>query len=158
MKVIATSSPRNLGLLKSLGADAVFDYNDPTAAEQIRKHANDQLHHVFDCVSEGNSFAFCATALASGSSFENHYSGLLPFGDFPRPEVKARVTIAYKALGEPINLGAGEIPAQRDDLEFARRFWSISQELLGQGKFKVHPVEVRSGGLESVPSGYVCSE
>lgn len=36
-KVISTSSPRNFGLLKSLGASEIFDYSDPTVVNKIVK-------------------------------------------------------------------------------------------------------------------------
>ena len=153
--VLATSSPRNFELLKSLGADAVFDYNDPSAPKAIRSYTQDGLHLVFDCIAEGNSLTFCAEALASDATPENHYSGLLGFKEFPRQDVKARFTMAYSVFGEPMDLGRGPMDAKPEDYEFGQKFWSLTQVLFEQGKLKVHPVDLRSGGLEAIGQGYV---
>ena len=152
--VLSVSSPRNFELLKSLGADAVYDYNDPTAAEQIRKDTHNQLHLAFDCISEGQSFAFCAAALSSDSQPENHYSALLPVKDFPRSDVNTRNTMAYTALGEPVNYGVAKIPAQKGHYEIGKRMWALTQELFEKGELKVHPVDLRSGGLAGITDGY----
>ena len=152
--VITVSSPRNFDLLKSLGADTVYDYNDPTSAEQIRKATHNQLHLAFDCISEGNSFAFCAAALSSDSQPENHYSALLPVKDFPRSDVNTRNTMAYSALGEPMSFGGPEIPAQKEHYEIGKRMWATAQELFEKGELKVHPVDLKSGGLERITDGY----
>lgn len=46
-----------------------------------------------------------------------------------------------------------EFEAKREDQEFAARFWKMAGELLAQGKLKVHPPDVRPGGLEGVLEG-----
>ena len=134
--------------------DAVFDYNDPTAAEQIRAHTKNQLHLAFDCIAEGQSIPFCAAALSSDSSPENHYSGLLGFKEFPREDVNARFTMAYSATGEPLDFGKGEQPGQPEHYELAKKMWATAQTLFEEGKLKVHPVDLRSGGLDAVGEGY----
>jgi len=56
LTVVTTCSPRNFDLVKSYGADAAFDYSDPEkCAKDIREYTNDNLHHVFDCISENTS-------------------------------------------------------------------------------------------------------
>lgn len=56
LTVIGTSSPRNFDLVKSYGADAVFDYSDPeTCAKNIREYTNNSLKYAFDCISEHSS-------------------------------------------------------------------------------------------------------
>jgi NADPH:quinone reductase-like Zn-dependent oxidoreductase len=37
LKVVTTASPKNFDLLKSLGADAVFDYNDKDTPKKIKE-------------------------------------------------------------------------------------------------------------------------
>jgi NADPH:quinone reductase-like Zn-dependent oxidoreductase len=145
--VITTASPHNFNLCKALGADMVFDYKDPDVGEKIRHVTNDQLELVFDCVSEKNSPAICASAISSKGG---HYSALLPVESFPRSDVKNTRTLAYTALGERFSEA---LPANQDDYEFGKRFWNISEDLINSGKIKPHAVELRPGGLDAIPRG-----
>lgn len=40
-RVVSTASPKNHELVKSFGADEVFDYRDPEVAEKIRDWAGE---------------------------------------------------------------------------------------------------------------------
>jgi len=145
-EVIATASPHNFDLVRKLGADKVFDYNDPEVGAKIREATNDKLKLVFDCIAEHNSPNIAAAAISSSGG---HVASLLPIKDFPRDDVKAKFTFAYTALGERYNDRFG--PSQ-EDYEFGSRFWRISEELINSGKVKTHPTQVRNG-LEGVPQG-----
>ncbi|EUC27697.1 hypothetical protein COCCADRAFT_111014 [Bipolaris zeicola 26-R-13] len=145
-EVIATSSPRNFDLLRKLGADHVFDYNEPNVGAKIREVTSDKLKLVFDCIAEGNSFDITAAAI---SSTGGHMSGLLPPGNYPRDDVKAVWTLGYTALGERFN---ERLDAKPQDYEFGVKFWKRAQELIESGKIKPHPAEVRDG-LAGVPQG-----
>lgn len=90
-EVYATSSPRNFDLLRKLGADHVFDYNEGGVGKKIREAAGDNLKLAFDCISEHNSPQIIADAL---SSTGGHVSTLLKIKDFPRDDVKVGVTLA----------------------------------------------------------------
>jgi len=153
LTVVATSSPHNFQLCKDLGADAVFDYNDPTCAEKIKDFTKGDLHHAFDCISNDQTAAICAAALSTSSSSPKIYSSLMPIKQLPREDVKNAHTLAYTALGEYTKIGPNELPASKEDYEFATKFWALSEKLLGEGKVKVHPVDVRSGGLKGVLEG-----
>ncbi|KAF1938720.1 GroES-like protein [Clathrospora elynae] len=144
-EVIATASPHNFDLLRKLGADQVFDYNEPNVGAKIRKATNDKLKLVFDCIAEGNSFGITAAAISSSGG---HMSALLPV-KYPRSDVKTKLNIAYTALGEKYN---DQFPASETDYEFGVKFWKSAEDLLNCGKIKAHPVEVRKG-LEGVPQG-----
>jgi hypothetical protein len=47
------------------------------------------------------------------------------------------------------------MPAKPEDWEFGKMFWTLSEELLAQGKIKVHRPSVNEGGkgLEGVLKG-----
>ncbi|KAH7065377.1 chaperonin 10-like protein [Macrophomina phaseolina] len=155
LEVIATCSPRNFDLVKSLGADAVFDYNSPTVGADIRKHTNNKLYYAFDCVAEGNSAQICADSLSTETaSRKPQYSALL-WIDMPREDVEARTTLGYTIFGEGFTkaFGPGHFPASQEDYEFGKKFWKLSEKLLAEGKFKVHRPDVRGGGLEGVLEG-----
>lgn len=149
-KVLATSSPRNFDLLRSLGADAVFDYHSPTVGAEIRATANDCLAHVFDCIASDSSVAISAEAIGGKGGV---YSSLLMVKEFPRKDVNNRRTLAYTGIGETFHKGGTEFAADQSHLDFQVKFWELSRELLAQGKIKVHPPEVREGGLEKVLEG-----
>lgn len=63
-KVATTASPRNFELVKSLGADAVFDYHDPDVAAKIKRATGDSVTTVVDAISEKDSQRICAEVLA----------------------------------------------------------------------------------------------
>ncbi|KAH7381249.1 chaperonin 10-like protein [Phaeosphaeria sp. MPI-PUGE-AT-0046c] len=145
--VYATASPRNFDLLRKLGADHVFNYNDADVGAKIREASDDKLKLVFDCISEGGSFEIGAAAISSSGG---HLSALLPPPqDFPRKDVKLSFTLGYTALGEDFS---ENFPANQADYEFGAKFWKISEGLLNSGKIRPHPVEVRKG-LEGVIQG-----
>ena len=152
LTVIATSSPKNFSLCKSIGADAVFDYNDPSAAEQIRHYTNNNLKYAFDTISLEQSAAICAAALSSASGCT--YSSLLKV-KLPRDDIENKYTLVYTVANEYFRMGqeGPEFPAKREDFEFAKKFGDIAEKLLAEGKFKVHPPSVRKGGLKGVLEG-----
>lgn len=147
LTVIATASPHNFELVKSLGADQVFDYKDPECGSKIREATNNKLKLAFDTISEKGSPAVCCAAISSEGG---KYSALLPVGDFPREDVSNTVTLAYTALNE---FFSERLPANQKDFEFGVKFWRLSENLINSGKIKPHPTEVRKGGLEAIPQG-----
>lgn len=150
LQVITTCSPHNFDFVKSLGADAVYDYKSPNVGAEIREFAKDKIAHVFDCISEGTSPEICAQAFGSKGG---KYSALLVVENFPRDDVINALTLGYTATGEAFPKFGADWPANPEHLEFASRFWKIAGELLAQGKIKPHPADVREGGLEGIFKG-----
>ena len=62
-KVVTTASPRNFDLVRSLGADAVFDYKDPEVVSKIKAATNDSISYAFDAISEAGSQTISAESL-----------------------------------------------------------------------------------------------
>lgn len=59
--MISTASPHNHELVKSRGADVVFDYKDPEVSEKIRKWAEEKgyeggVQRALDNISEHGEF------------------------------------------------------------------------------------------------------
>ena len=87
-KVVTVASPRNWDLLKSLGADAVFDvsywpfrqlelilkigheydyqYKDPEAVSKIKELTKDSLHAAFDTIATRDAQLFTVKTLGPG--------------------------------------------------------------------------------------------
>ncbi|KAH0538122.1 hypothetical protein FGG08_005284 [Glutinoglossum americanum] len=149
--VVTTCSPRNFELVKSLGADAAFDYNDPNCAAEIRKFTSNRLFYVFDCISSDVTGAICANAIGPAGG---KYSGLLiPKPKLPRGDVENLVTFAYTGLGEGFVKAGKSFPPVPEDYEFQKHFWALTEGLLRDGKFKVHPLHVGEEGLKGVLEG-----
>ncbi|KAI7325863.1 GroES-like protein [Hortaea werneckii] len=147
--VIATCSERNFPFVKSLGASAAFDYKDPDCAKKIREHTKDQLAHVFDCISEGESPKICSEAIGSQGGTVSY---LLP-AKHDRADVQNRHTLAYTMIGEGFKFGPMDFPDKPEDKEFGEKFWDISGKLITSKQISVHPPKVGKGGLEGVFDG-----
>lgn len=148
-KVLTTCSPHNFDLVKSLGADEVYDYKDANSAASIRKSTNNNLKLVMDCIAVEASAAFCDNALSTEGG---EYSALLNV-KIERANVNDRFTVAYTTLGEAFDFGDMPCPAKPEDREHAEKFIVIAQSLLEQGKIKVHRPRVSKDGLKGVLEG-----
>ncbi|KAL9595420.1 MAG: hypothetical protein Q9219_006463, partial [cf. Caloplaca sp. 3 TL-2023] len=155
LTVITTASPKNFSLLQSLGADAVFDYNDPECGSKIRAHTNNSLRYVFDCISVESSYKIDAAALSSDSSKELHCLALLPTDSWPseRKDVNVRWLLAYTSFGEQFDKFGATWPAIPEHYEMGVKFWELNGKYLSEGKVKPHPVTVNEGGLSGIPAG-----
>jgi NADPH:quinone reductase-like Zn-dependent oxidoreductase len=149
-KVLTTCSPRNFDLVRSLGADEVYDYKDAQAAATIRKATDNKLKLVFDCISLESSAAFCDNAISTDGG---EYSALLSV-KIARPNVNDRSTLAYTSVGEAFTFGETPFPAKPEDKAFTENFiTNVVEDLLAQGKIKVHPPKVGQDGLKGVIEG-----
>jgi NADPH:quinone reductase-like Zn-dependent oxidoreductase len=148
-RVLTTCSPHNFDLVRGLGADAVFDYNDPESAAQIRQQTNNSLKLVLDCISLPSSVEFNDKALSTEGG---EYLSLLPV-KIDRANVNSRAVLVYSALGEAFNFGNMAVPAKPEDFEHAKKFTQAAQALLDLGKIKVHPPKVGKDGLRGVLEG-----
>lgn len=152
---MTTCSPHHFDFVRSLGADVVCDYKDLAAADEIRRVTGDKLKIVLDTVSLDSSARFCAEAMASsteGGGAAAAYACLLPV-TVPRSDVSSELVLAYTAFGEPFELGPQAFAAVPEDRDFAARWWLMAERYLRSGQVKVHPPEVRDGGLEGVLEG-----
>ncbi|ROV99438.1 hypothetical protein VMCG_06378 [Cytospora schulzeri] len=152
--VVATGSKRNHELLKSLGADAVVDYNDADWPEQVRKITHDGLEHAFDCISEKGTPQAIGRAMSPTKG--GHLICLLPQKEgVENQKVKVESTIAYTVFQRAVrfpgfdNCGS-ETP---EDKAVWEKYLSMLPELLSSGKIK--PNRVREmGGLEDIITGF----
>jgi NADPH:quinone reductase-like Zn-dependent oxidoreductase len=145
LKVIATSSPHNFDYLKSLGAEAVYDYKSPTAGADIRTYTNNALTLAWDCTGSGGSIIANALSTDGGK-----YASIMPVNKDEVLAINPKVdgpymTLAYSIFGERFRRYE-EVPPQPDEFEFAQKVWEVARQLLEQGKLKAPKTFVNRGG------------
>jgi NADPH:quinone reductase-like Zn-dependent oxidoreductase len=156
LTVVATASPHNFEYLKSLGADAVFDYKSPTCAADIKKYTGNKLRYAWDCTESG--IETCAAAMSDEEpgvyGAINAVKGETLKATNPKVE-GPRITLAYDTFGEPYNWLGTDRPAMPDELEFAAKFANLSEELLAKKVVKPIRLAVNStgSGLEGILAG-----
>ncbi|RBQ81422.1 hypothetical protein FVER14953_11742 [Fusarium verticillioides] len=92
---VTTASLRSTQLVKQYGADAVFDYNSPSVAEDIIKEYP-KITKAVDCFSEGKSTSVCADVLEPNGG---KVVTLLPNGKSSTPGVTYDLVMSYTAMG-----------------------------------------------------------
>lgn len=149
--VIATCSPHNNDFVKSLGADAVYDYKSPTCGKDINRDTNDSLKLVWDTISLESSAKICAEAFSSDPT-GTKYGSILPV-KIPKEGVESTMTFMYTIFNEPFTKAGRDTPAIPEDFQFAKEFFEITENLLAEGKLKTHPAKVGPKGLEGALQG-----
>lgn len=150
--MVSTASPHNHEFVKSLGAEAVFNYKDADCGERINKYTNNALKLAWDTISLKDSAEICAKALSSDSSGAR-YGSILPV-KLPRDDGVAEThTFMYTIFNEAFTKGGRETPTVPEDFEFAKKFFAITEKLLADGKLKTHPEKVGQKGLEGALQG-----
>ncbi|KAA1477014.1 GroES-like protein [Dentipellis sp. KUC8613] len=148
LQVFATASPKHFDLVKSLGADEVFDYHDPEVAKKIKAATGGKLKHAVDAISENGTPAIVAAALSDEGGV---ISVTLPY-----PETRAGVTAipicAYNMLGKSY-----DFPFQWEATEEAKalgkRFAEHISKVISLNRLKPNPKVVYPSGLASVQQG-----
>ncbi|KAK4973094.1 hypothetical protein LTR42_006388 [Elasticomyces elasticus] len=145
-KVLTTCSPHNNDFVKSIGADAVYDYKDPECGKKINKDTDNKLTLALDSAAK-----ICAEAMSSDPSGAK-YGSILGV-KFPREGVETKATFMYTIFNEPFTKGGKDFPAVPEDFEFAKQFFGITEKLLAEGKLKTHPEQVGPDGLAGALQG-----
>lgn len=97
LHVVTTASPKNFDLVKSFGADEVFDYRDPEVSKKIRESTGNKLTKAVDCVSEKGTVGFISEAL---SESEGGTTAVILGNESPRENVKVVPSLAYDLSGK----------------------------------------------------------
>lgn len=158
--VLTTASPRNEEYLRSLGADAVFDYNSPTWSTDVRTATNGQLKLAFDTIGSAETGKATAAAMSSsGGSYSSTEDGGPELIKAEFPNITAQSILAYTMIGEDFVWADGDklitFEARSEDFEFGKTFWELARRLLASGQVKPVRTTVDFGGkgLEGVLVG-----
>ncbi|KAI5361411.1 Putative GroES-like superfamily, alcohol dehydrogenase-like, NAD(P)-binding domain superfamily [Septoria linicola] len=152
-KVLTTCSPHNNDFVKSLGADAVYNYKDSDVGKQINRDTNDSLKLIWDTISLEASAKICDEALSSDSTGAKYHT-ILPVKLPSRgKDVETMFTFMYTIFNEPFTKAGRDTPAIQEDFDFAKKFFQITEDLLKEGKLKTHPEQVGKEGLKGALQG-----
>lgn len=150
---IATCSPKNFDLVRSNGAEAVFDYREPDVAEQIKAYTKNSLWYVLDVITEAKTMKHCYAAIGRAGG---KYTCLEAYPEHlaTRRTVKPELVMGIAILGKEIALdhgyGSGANPELKD---FGVAWYRTLQKLLDDGKIKSHPIKVLPGRFEGILAG-----
>lgn len=157
LTVVTTCSAHNFDLVKSLGADAAFDYKSPTCAADIKSFTNGNLLYSWDCTGDGAGI--CAAAMSDAE--QGTYGTIMP-ADYEllqktNPKVKGQDFMrGYDTQGE-FYYWLGETPVLPDqaEMEFYRFFLDLTQSFLENGSIKPLRATLNKtgSGLEGVLKG-----
>ncbi|KAF2714259.1 GroES-like protein [Pleomassaria siparia CBS 279.74] len=143
--VISTSSRRNFGLLKSLGADHIFDHDDPATVEKVR--ALFPIDYWHDTLSLFNSLEIIIKILAPEGGTVTKANVLLldPPGMLGNPTLPEGVTLQMCRFST-------HAPENKEWAEWLLSRGGFLEEGIKSGIVKGVPAEV-VGGLEKVDEG-----
>ncbi|EPS98739.1 hypothetical protein FOMPIDRAFT_1031239 [Fomitopsis schrenkii] len=152
-KVVTVASPRNHTLIKSLGADAVFDYKDPDVVSKIKQATGDSIHIAFDTIAVLESQSLTIKTFGPGPGRIIVIQSPQQEAQKLNPEVKIQHTLIYTALGKELKLGNG-IPASPEDRAHMAQFLKKLPALVSAGVINPNPVKLWEGGLAAIPDGF----
>lgn len=149
--IVAIASPKHHEMLRSLGADAVFDYRSPSLVKDV-KALGKEIRRSLDCYSEGNSSATAAACMAGGRLVRTLPPSMMS-GSVPK-EIETDWILSYTALGKPFWFLLKYYSARPEDYKNAHTYLQELTKLLEQGKFVPVPHRLMSGGLSGIQAGF----
>jgi NADPH:quinone reductase-like Zn-dependent oxidoreductase len=159
--VVATASSKNHDLIRSFGADAVFDYHDADVIDKIRTFSGDKLTTALDAIGGSDDIVraifecMAKTRLAKVSSSHSspHYQEIAK----SYPNVNADFCPTYIAIEDRrlFSPNGPELVAPPGAHEAcARAFANASVLLREPGVIRHLPIRIVPGGLSGVVSGF----
>ncbi len=141
-QVIVTASPRNHDLLRSLGADACFDYGEADVVEKVRKLG--PIRAAIDTFGEKASTeqaALCLTASEEQKAYIVSSQPSKPTGLTTTPShVKLDAVMSYTASGQPVRVAfLFHWPAAPSDVAEAERMMEALPGWIESGRLKAMP-------------------
>ncbi|KAH8590065.1 putative ToxD-like zinc binding oxidoreductase [Bisporella sp. PMI_857] len=149
-RVVTTASPHSFDLVKSYGADAVFNYRSPTAVKDITSEFPN-IALALDCISEGPSTHFCAEVLAKEGG---KVVTLLDNGKPKIPNVTYEFIVIFTVFAEefawlpPIG---PKFPANPSDRNALVQFYANLPSFLD--RIKPPPIQLVDGGFNGILKG-----
>ncbi|TXT07235.1 hypothetical protein VHUM_03405 [Vanrija humicola] len=159
-KVVTVASPKNFDLVKSYGADEVFDYREGADAvvANVLRVTSGGVKQALDTISEGASLAISARVIVPEGGQVNLTLTPDAATTAAYPHVKFVPKLMYTYMTqEPFSIGpraggAVTVPVIPGDREFYAQALTHYTDLYERG-IRPPPVVLR-GGLEDIPAGF----
>lgn len=164
-KVLTTCSPHNNDFVRSLGADAVYNYKSPDVGKQINRDTENSLTLIWDTISLASSAAICSEAFSSDPSILSTGGGgggakygtilpiKLPSSNPNTTQIETTMTFMYTIFNEPFTKAGRSTPSLPEDFDFAKNFFQITEEMFLANTLKTHPEQVGENGLQGALEG-----
>ncbi|CEJ61260.1 hypothetical protein PMG11_09797 [Penicillium brasilianum] len=152
-RVITTCSPKNIDLVKSYGADLVFDYKSDTCAQDIRAATKNTLRYALDPFAEASTVRLCQDAIGRTGG---RYCALEQYQEHlcTRRTVKNDLVMGGAISGNGVQLPEPYgIPPRPEIGNWARSWYKTVQILVDAGKLRPSPVRLLPGRFEGVIEG-----
>lgn len=145
-KVVTTASKRHHELVKSLGADLVFDYNDADVAKNIKEATNSGIRLAYDTISEDYTYPIVLGTI-SGDELARVSILHKPNAEVveERKEVQWLETFIYTAYGPTVNTRNNE----EERAVLSQFLWEKLPGLVSNG-LKPNVIKRFDGGLDNV--------
>ncbi|OKO94314.1 Enoyl reductase LovC [Penicillium subrubescens] len=150
---IVTCSPANNALCESYGAAACFDYRSSTCGADIREYTANNLASVFDCVTDAPTMRMCYEAIGSSGGTYVALEAPTQVVKYTRRDVRADWLMTPTITGTPVVIpGTYGRPSTPEHRIFGAELFLLAEKLLQEGGIKNHPLDIREGGLERIPT------
>ena len=152
LKVITTASKKNHEYLKSLGADAVFDYNDSNVVEAIKSEAGDSIAYALDTVANTDTFQKTYDATANSKHVELDNLLMLDKSQIKTDSsrsVSYHKTLMYGATGDAFSIWGMDFPTNHVSTKRYLDYW-LNELPKYIPQIKSANLKVIKPGLESV--------
>ncbi|KAH0288244.1 GroES-like protein, partial [Aureobasidium sp. EXF-3399] len=152
LRVITTCSPHPNGLVKSYGADQIYNYRDKSSVQKI-KTTHPDLAMTFDGFGGERSNEFCCNVVASQNG---KVVSLDPMAKSTVKGVTLETMIMYTVFGRAFQLVppiGPKLPVKAEDRAGLARFYSILPQLVEEQKLKPPPIKLMGTGFDKIEEG-----
>ncbi|KAF9045142.1 chaperonin 10-like protein [Panaeolus papilionaceus] len=149
LRVISTSSPANFDLVKSLGAEEVYDYNDSRTQKRIFSSTKGELRSAIDCFSSGTTPGQISGSLSKEGG---KIVTMLPYNS-RKQGVTTEFVHVFTIFGETVDLPGIHVPASPELYAQGVRYSQLITQLLAEKKLRLGPIRVIPGGLAGIDQG-----
>lgn len=152
-KIIAVASKKHESLLKSYGADEVFDYHDADVIEQIKGKFPD-LQTVVDCVSTEDTFKQAYKVASDDKPATVVQLSYMTAEHIPEEERKDTKKVEglslFMASGKEITFGPMTLPVNPEFRKHMVDYIEFVSAKINAGEIKHIPIKVYKRGLNDV--------
>ncbi|KDQ11971.1 hypothetical protein BOTBODRAFT_176751 [Botryobasidium botryosum FD-172 SS1] len=166
--IVTTASPSNAEYLKSLGADHVLDYHNPTWTQQARELASEagaEFQWGLDCISEGDTVGIVSQVFDGAGKIATVRGPTQWAHDGIKEGVHAQYMAVWTLLGKEFWYNGGNhFPAEPTHRALAVAVYkyltsgsesdSPDSSPLATGALKPNKIRLMPGGLADVPSAF----